>query len=361
MTDGVLLHQYMSSTFGWTSVLERDNGDGSYSYFVYAHQVPPPRDGEYRGVKLTPKQPTQEVTEGAVIGYMGETGGSAEGKPIPVHSHFEQIDTNGRVDFSHGWPFNSKDRAATGVTRAGVMWEKVGPSFRLPNGWIAKSDAGKVTVEVPSGFGAASEPSDAPDGVAPPQASDHSLSDGRTNPTNAAAGAGGAVSSFEERWGAFGPVVPPANPGRDVPHLGIYPLPTAPRLMFDPDALRAQPQSFRPPTADRPRTDAPDSFRRLISRESDGRREASDPQTSPLPFVPSAVNGLDGRFGRWTNAANGSAEPQRPSRPVGILSGEPNPIYSVQPPIWGSFGPQSGRADDGEDWFSRWIRPLMQH
>jgi hypothetical protein len=358
-TRGVLVHQYTSSTFGWTSVLERDNGDGTYSYFVYAHQVPPPRDGDYGGVRLTPKQPTQEVAEGAVIGYMGKTGGSAEGKPIPVHNHFEQIDTNGRVDFSYGWPFSSKDRAAIGVTGSGVTWEKVGPSFRLPNGWIAKSDAGKVTVEVPSGFGAAPHPSDTSDAVASSRVSDHARDDGQTNPGNAADGAG-AVPSFEERWGAFKPTVPPAISGRDVPHLGNYPLPTAPQLMFDPNVLRAQPQSLRPPTADRPMMDAPDNLRRLTRLEPDGRREASSPQTSPLPFVPPAADGFDDRFGRWINSADGSRERQQPSRPVGILSGDPNPIYSVQPPIWGSSGQQGGRPDDGEDWFSRWIRPLMQ-
>jgi murein DD-endopeptidase MepM/ murein hydrolase activator NlpD len=63
VADGTLDYQYRSGSFGLTSVLEIDNGDGSYSYFIYAHQ-------SGYAVKLTPEHPQAEVYAGQTIGYM---------------------------------------------------------------------------------------------------------------------------------------------------------------------------------------------------------------------------------------------------------------------------------------------------
>lgn len=339
VTDGVLVHQYKSPTFGRTSVLERDNGDGTFSYFVYAHQ------GRYADdMELSPRKPTLKVPEGKVIGYMGNTGASAEGKPIPVHEHFEQIDTNGRVNFSNGWPFSSKDRAATGVTGSGVTWQKVGSSFALPNGWVARSDAGKVAVNVPAGF-------------ANPSIRDNASSGTAASPQAEAPGAG--RPSFEERWNALGGSQP-VRPGGSGPLSGSDRLPTAPQLMFDPNALHVQPQSFRRSAADRQAMGASDDLRFLTRRAPEEKLDPRSPRIAPPPFMPPAANGLDDRFGHWIDTANGSGEPQRASRPVGVFFGEPNPTYSVQPPIWGLPSQHQARPDGGEDWFSRWIRPLVQ-
>ena len=143
--DGTLVHQYRSPSFGNTSVIERNNGDGTYSYFVVAHQ-----SGYADKYRLSSQNPTIPIKTGDTIGYMGNTGTSGLGKSIKVHEHLEQINTDGQVDFSHGWPF---EKGRAGTTGSGVGWQKVGSSFQLPNGWVATSDNGRVSVTVPSGFG----------------------------------------------------------------------------------------------------------------------------------------------------------------------------------------------------------------
>lgn len=143
--DGTLVHQYRSPSFGNTSVIERSNGDGTYSYFVVAHQ-----SGYADKYRLSSQNPTIPVKTGDTVGYMGNTGTSSEGKPVPVHGHLEQINTDGQVDFSQGWPFG---KGRSGTTGSGLGWQKVGSSFQLPNGWVATSDNGRVSVTVPSGFG----------------------------------------------------------------------------------------------------------------------------------------------------------------------------------------------------------------
>lgn len=146
--DGTLVHQYRSPSFGNTSVIERSNGDGTYSYFVVAHE-----SGYADKYRLSSQNTTIPVKTGDTIGYMGKTGTSSQREPVPVHGHLEQINTDGQIDFSHGWPFVSKDHEPAGVTRPGVGWQKVGSSFQLPNGWVATSDNGRMRVTVPSGFG----------------------------------------------------------------------------------------------------------------------------------------------------------------------------------------------------------------
>ncbi|WP_426422611.1 AIDA repeat-containing protein [Bradyrhizobium genosp. A] len=152
--DGTMVYQYRSSTYGNASVIERDNGDGTYSYFLNAHQ-----SGFADNYTLSSQNPTMPVNAGDVIGYMGNTGASANGSSIPVHDHFEQINTGGKVDFSQGWPFEKGD---VGVTNSGVAWERSGPSFQLSNGWAATSDNGRVSVTIPSGFGNSSTDNSVP-------------------------------------------------------------------------------------------------------------------------------------------------------------------------------------------------------
>ena len=140
---GTLVLQYTSPTYGLTAIIERDNGDGTYSYFLYAHLK-----NYHPAFKLSEDLPTRPVKAGDEIGQMGDTGLSANNKPIPVHSHFEQINTNGKFNFSGGWPIK-RGAGEAGVTDDGVAWEKVGPSFQLPNGWVATSDNGRMSVTIP--------------------------------------------------------------------------------------------------------------------------------------------------------------------------------------------------------------------
>ena len=140
-TSGTLVHQYTSPTYGKAAVVERDNGDGTYSYFLYGHLKH--YDPKFT---LNSREPTKPVNAGDQIGQMGNTGSSARGEKNPVHTHFEQITTGGKLELLNGWPLG---KGNAGVTDTGVPWERVGASFQLPNGWVATSDNGRMSVTLP--------------------------------------------------------------------------------------------------------------------------------------------------------------------------------------------------------------------
>jgi hypothetical protein len=56
-----------------------------------------------------------------------------------------------------------------------VAWEKVGPSFQLPNGWVAASDKGRVSVILPGRqlFGTSSQAGQVPTEPMPPEGPDN--------------------------------------------------------------------------------------------------------------------------------------------------------------------------------------------
>lgn len=143
-TSGRLVYRNKSPTYGNAAIVERDNGDGTYSYFLYAHLADHPElpSDKLKGLPVV----GDDINAGDVIGQMGHTGLSANRKRIPVHTHFEQITTGGRLDFSHGWPLGT---GSVGVTDCGIPWERVGSSFQLPNGWVATSDNGRMSVTIP--------------------------------------------------------------------------------------------------------------------------------------------------------------------------------------------------------------------
>jgi hypothetical protein len=143
-TSGNLVYRYKSPTYGNAAVVERDNGDGTYSYFLYAHLADPPKPTSDNPTTLPDVR--NDVSAGDVIGQMSDSGSSAKNEKIHVHTHFEQITTGGRLDFSRGWPLG---KGNVGVTDSGIPWERVGPSFQLPNGWVATSDNGRIGVTVP--------------------------------------------------------------------------------------------------------------------------------------------------------------------------------------------------------------------
>jgi len=141
---GALVYRGSSPTYGKFVVVERDNGDGTYSYFLNAHLKDYADDLRQKSQDSETKPPQDSDTKpGHIIGRMGMSGKSARLQPIPVHGHSEQINTDGKLDFSRGWPV---DKGKAGVTKSGVAWERVGQSFELPNGWIANSDNGRISV-----------------------------------------------------------------------------------------------------------------------------------------------------------------------------------------------------------------------
>jgi hypothetical protein len=75
--------------------------------------------------------------------------------------------------------------------------------------------------------------------------------------------------------------------------------------------------------------------------------------SAPVPFLPSTA--FDDRFGSWTIPAAGGQQPQ-PTKPIGVFADEPS--YFIPPPIFGVYGAINPHSDS-EEWFSRWIRPLL--
>ncbi|MCP3476984.1 AHH domain-containing protein [Bradyrhizobium sp. CCGUVB1N3] len=99
---------------------------------------------------------------------------------------------------------------------------------------------------------------------------------------------------------------------------------------------------------------APEDVRRLTRVNSSNSANAFTSGTSPVPYLPSSE--FNDRFGNWSVPPGDPQSPQA-SRPVGAFADEP--AYSIPPPIWGSEDSR-GAQNDAEEWFSRWIRPLMR-
>jgi hypothetical protein len=132
-------------------------------------------------------------------------------------------------------------------------------------------------------------------------------------------------------------------------------------------------------------------------------RVASNPATSvfdggapAVPYVPPGATFAPGRqdsfgdrFGNWTSpqanapqtdpskirvlsgyvtAPDGSLLPltipkqaqRQPGRSAGAVTSQPMPDHPVPPPIFGLPDRSTASSDDMDDWFSRWIKPLMR-
>ncbi|ULK99373.1 AHH domain-containing protein [Bradyrhizobium sp. I71] len=99
---------------------------------------------------------------------------------------------------------------------------------------------------------------------------------------------------------------------------------------------------------------APEDVRRLTRVNETNAGNVFTSGSAPVPYLPSTE--FDERFGSWTVPAAGSQQPQ-PSKPIGVFADEPS--YLIPPPIFGVDGPVNPQTDS-EEWFSRWIRPLLR-
>lgn len=112
-----------------------------------------------------------------------------------------------------------------------------------------------------------------------------------------------------------------------------------------------RPEAVPTPAA---RSVAPENIRRLTRVNESNAGSVFTSGTAPVPHLPSTE--FNDRFGSWTvPTANGG--PPQPSKPVGTFADEPS--YLIPPPIFGVDGSGNPR-DDAEEWFSRWIRPLLR-
>lgn len=93
---------------------------------------------------------------------------------------------------------------------------------------------------------------------------------------------------------------------------------------------------------------APDDVRRLTRANESNAGSVFTTGSAPVPYLPST--GFNDRFGNWrTPTGDGGA-----SRPISAFADEPSCF--IPPPIFGSHDSSS----DTDEWFSRWIRPLLR-
>ncbi|WP_129274806.1 hypothetical protein [Bradyrhizobium betae] len=98
---------------------------------------------------------------------------------------------------------------------------------------------------------------------------------------------------------------------------------------------------------------APEEVRRLTRVNASNAGSVFTSGNAPVPHLPSTE--LNDRFGNWT-VPTADGRPRQTSKPIGVFADEPS--YLIPPPIFGVDGPGSPR-NDAEEWFSRWIRPLL--
>ncbi|MHC4046535.1 AHH domain-containing protein [Bradyrhizobium sp. 23AC] len=99
---------------------------------------------------------------------------------------------------------------------------------------------------------------------------------------------------------------------------------------------------------------APENVRRLARVNESNAGSVFTSGSAPVPYPPSTE--FNERFGNWTVPTAGNGQLQ-PSKPVGLFADEPS--YVIPPSIFGVDGPGNPHSD-AEEWFSRWIRPLLR-
>ncbi|WP_042336808.1 hypothetical protein [Bradyrhizobium sp. DOA9] len=114
-----------------------------------------------------------------------------------------------------------------------------------------------------------------------------------------------------------------------------------------------QPQALQSGASRSTASAAPDDIRRLARVNETNAGNVFTTGTAPVPYLPTTP--FDDRFGNWTIPAARGQTPQ-PSKPIGVFADEPS--YRIPPPIFGVDGSVNPHSDS-EEWFSRWIRPLL--
>ncbi|MFK4500990.1 hypothetical protein ABIF86_005281 [Bradyrhizobium japonicum] len=107
------------------------------------------------------------------------------------------------------------------------------------------------------------------------------------------------------------------------------------------------------PTAPAAGAVAPEEVRRLTRVNATNASSVFTSGSAPVPYLPSVE--FNGRFGNWIAPIGES--PRQVSKPIGAFADEPP--YIIPPPIFGSDDRGNPR-NDAEEWFARWIRPLLR-
>ncbi|WP_271671789.1 hypothetical protein [Bradyrhizobium sp. CCBAU 51627] len=97
---------------------------------------------------------------------------------------------------------------------------------------------------------------------------------------------------------------------------------------------------------------APEEVRRLTRVNASNAGSVFESGSAPVPYLPSPE--FDARFSNWREQGR---HPQRVSSPLSAFADEPG--YAIPPPVWG-LDASSNKPNDAEEWFSRWIQPLLR-
>ncbi|WJR76489.1 hypothetical protein [Bradyrhizobium sp. NP1] len=90
-----------------------------------------------------------------------------------------------------------------------------------------------------------------------------------------------------------------------------------------------------------------------------------DPR-SPTVVDANRIRVLSSRIAPRNGGSVGSAEipsqleapPSQTNRLAGLVSGQPMPDFPLPPSVWGFSDSSTSSADDGQDWFNRWLRTV---
>lgn len=166
------------------------------------------------------------------------------------------------------------------------------------------------------------------------------------NVDNAASSRGSSASSpFGRQLGGASSLDPDALASTFADRFGNWtstPAGTVPAMDL--------PEAVPPPAAE---SVAPENVRRLARVNESNAGSVFTSGSAPVPYLPSTE--FNERFGSWAVPTANGGYPQ-PSRPIGTFADEPS--YLIPPPIFGVDG-SGNRHNDAEEWFSRWMRPLL--
>jgi hypothetical protein len=94
------------------------------------------------------------------------------------------------------------------------------------------------------------------------------------------------------------------------------------------------------------------------------RPNAFDTGASPAPFMPAEKSPSSSAppaafVDRFVGAAP-TAQAEQAGRLPGLVSSRPVPDYPVPPQLFGLPDRSAGSGDDIDDWYTRWVKPLIQ-
>jgi hypothetical protein len=172
---------------------------------------------------------------------------------------------------------------------------------------------------------------------------------------SAGAGGGGVFSTGTLPYDPFRSGQASAN-GSDVGYVAGATSAQWPRedMRVDQGSTAMRPMDAPKPEASSSVTAvAPDEVRRLTRVNASNAGSVFTSGSAPVPYLPSTE--FNDRFGSWSMPTAG--RPQQASRPIGAFADEPS--YLVPPPIFGADAPVNTH-NDAQEWFSRWIGPLLR-